>query len=84
MNRRALSIWLCLLFIGHFSVAWKYTIPPLSHSLVKFDSGLFFKQQLKNEFSMTVWNIHKGKGGQAWVNDMKLLSNYSDVLLLQE
>jgi len=80
----SLLIVLSLLFTGHFSFAWKYTIPPFSQSLVKFGASLFSKPLLKNEFSLVVWNVHKGKDGEAWVNDMKILTDNSDVLLVQE
>lgn len=73
----------CLLLVGQFSFAGRYLIPPLAQSLMKFEMGTP-KPKLNNNFSLLVWNVHKGGDGQAWVNDMKTLAQSSDVFLLQE
>ncbi len=82
MNKR-IVLGFCLFFWSSFSLAGKYLIPPMEQSLLFFESGLL-KEKLKNEFSILVWNVHKGKDGQAWVEDMKSLAHHSDIVLLQE
>lgn len=39
---------------------------------------------LNNRFSLLVWNIHKGTGGQVWVDDIKKLGPKHDIFLFQE
>lgn len=77
------STLVSLLLVGNFSFAGRYLIPPPSQSLVKFVQNIP-KLKLNTRFSLVAWNVHKGKDGQGWVNDMKTLAQGADVFLLQE
>jgi len=81
--KKTFLVFLSLFLVGSLSFAGRYIIPPLDQSLEKFETD-WPKPKLKNEFSVLVWNVHKGADGEAWVNDMKILAQSSDVFLIQE
>jgi endonuclease/exonuclease/phosphatase (EEP) superfamily protein YafD len=61
----------------------RFMIPPIEKSLIEIQSQRR-QDVLNNTFSLLVWNIHKGKAGQAWVNDIQTLGPKHDILLFQE
>lgn len=71
------------IFLSQLSFAGRFLIPPAEESLVLYQP-VESKAVLQNDFSLLVWNVHKGKDEQAWVEDVKRLSLSSDVFLLQE
>jgi endonuclease/exonuclease/phosphatase (EEP) superfamily protein YafD len=81
--KREIIIASSIMFLSQICCAGKYTIPPIEQSLIKFETNSP-KEKLKNNFSLLVWNVHKGADGQSWVNDMKILAQNADVFLVQE
>ncbi len=79
---KALIGGLCL-FTSIPSHAGRFFIPPYEQSLVTFSPQNTFTQ-LPQEFTIAVWNVHKGKDETPWVKDMKKISQSTDLLLLQE
>jgi endonuclease/exonuclease/phosphatase (EEP) superfamily protein YafD len=78
-----LVLSLVIFFFAFHGRADRFMIPPFDESLLSYPS-LEVLPQLPSEFSMLVWNVHKGKDEEAWVVDMNRLTGRADMFVLQE
>jgi endonuclease/exonuclease/phosphatase family metal-dependent hydrolase len=80
---KKILITISFTLLNHQVLAGRFLIPPIEESLVQYQSAKI-NTVLDNSFSLVVWNVHKGKDDQAWVDDMIRLAPNGDVFLLQE
>ena len=78
-------IYICCLLLGLtlavFGLRGRFEIPPRQQVLTSY--GAAKSEHLEGEFSLLVWNIHKGKD-KNWRKDLERLAGAADLIFLQE